>query len=165
MTNEVDAGAMLTPIPWPTPSDQDRAMAEEMTNLSFLAMDDETYLMMARAIAVGRSITEARAIRAEKDRDIALRECSKWAAEAGEAKGRLEASEMAGVVDGWRERAMRAEDALKPFAAMPLSTETEASDLLHRSPAEEMRRHAAATEQRDAQILAAKSALTSAGVK
>ena len=53
----------------------------------------------------------------------ALREVGKWAREAGEAKGRLEASELAGVVDGWRERAETAEaqrdeavKALRPFA-------------------------------------------------
>lgn len=40
----------------------------------------------------------------EAERDAVLRECTKWAREAGEAKGRLEASEMAGVVDGWREK-------------------------------------------------------------
>lgn len=34
----------------------------------------------------------------------ALREVSKWARVAGEAQGKLEGSELAGVVDGWREK-------------------------------------------------------------
>ena len=40
----------------------------------------------------------------------------KGAKEAGEAKGRLDASEMAGVMEGWRERALAAERAI-PEAA------------------------------------------------
>lgn len=39
--------------------------------------------------------------------DTALRECAKWAREAGEAKGRLEGSEAAGVVAGWQEKCER----------------------------------------------------------
>lgn len=43
------------------------------------------------------------------ERDAALRACVRSAREAGEAQGRLEASELAGVVDGWRDRALAAE--------------------------------------------------------
>lgn len=39
----------------------------------------------------------------EANRTIAA-ECIKWAREAGEAKGKLEGSEAAGVVDQWREK-------------------------------------------------------------
>lgn len=46
--------------------------------------------------------------------------------------------------------------ALRPFAAMRLSSEGEVSDLVLRSPAEEMRRSAAAIEQRDMQIRTAR---------
>jgi DNA repair exonuclease SbcCD ATPase subunit len=49
---------------------------------------------------------------ANRDLKAALRETGKWAAQAGEAKGRLEMSEAAGIVDGWRERAEAAESAL-----------------------------------------------------
>lgn len=49
----------------------------------------------------------------EAERDAAIREMSAWAREAGEAKGRLEASEMAGVVEGWKERAEAAEARLQ----------------------------------------------------
>lgn len=51
---------------------------------------------------------------AEKERDVkeAMREAAKWATEAGEAKGRLEVSELASVVEGWRDRALAAEAAL-----------------------------------------------------
>jgi hypothetical protein len=38
------------------------------------------------------------------ERDAAIREMTKCAREAGEAKGCLEASEWPGVVDGWREK-------------------------------------------------------------
>ena len=51
-------------------------------------------------------------------------------------------------------------EALKPFAALRLSTEVEVSDLLHRTPAAEARRHADAIERRDAEILAARNALS-----
>jgi len=34
----------------------------------------------------------------------AMKQCSEWARQAGEAKGRLEMSEAAGIVDGWREK-------------------------------------------------------------
>lgn len=46
------------------------------------------------------------------ERDAALRECTTWAREAGLAKGKLDASEMAGVVEGWKVRAERAESSL-----------------------------------------------------
>lgn len=49
--------------------------------------------------------------------------------------------------------------ALKPFAAMPLSTDPQISDCLYRSPAEHMRRMAEATERRDADILSARDIL------
>jgi len=46
---------------------------------------------------------------AEAERDAALKETAKYAREAGEAKGKLEMSEAAGIVEGWRERAEAAE--------------------------------------------------------
>lgn len=52
-------------------------------------------------------IAENAALRAE--RDEALRECTRWAQEAGEAKGKLEMSEAAGIVEGWKERALASE--------------------------------------------------------
>lgn len=51
----------------------------------------------------------ARITELEGDLKTAFREISKLAREAGEAKGRLAMSEAAGIVDGWRERAERAE--------------------------------------------------------
>lgn len=39
----------------------------------------------------------------------ALKECSEWARKAGEAIGRLETSEAAGIVEGWQDRATEAE--------------------------------------------------------
>lgn len=45
----------------------------------------------------------------EAERDEAVRLMSYYAREAGEAQGVLEASEMAGVVRGWKEKAERLE--------------------------------------------------------
>lgn len=56
---------------------------------------------------------------AEAERDAAIREMGTYARQAGEAIGRLEMSEAAGVVDGWRERAEAAE-----------AREAEAGDLI-----------------------------------
>lgn len=39
----------------------------------------------------------------------ALKECSEWARKAGEAIGKLETSEAAGIVEGWQDRATEAE--------------------------------------------------------
>lgn len=62
-------------------------------------------------------VDDLRALLAERDvlrqeRDEALKLMSQYAREAGEAKGRLEMSEAAGIVDGWRERAEAAEQAV-----------------------------------------------------
>ena len=46
---------------------------------------------------------------AQAERDAAVREVTQWAREAGLAKGKLEMSEAAGIVDGWKERAEKAE--------------------------------------------------------
>lgn len=48
----------------------------------------------------------------ERARDSAIRLMSDYARLAGEATGKLEMSEAAGIVDGWRERAERAESSL-----------------------------------------------------
>ena len=45
-----------------------------------------------------------------RDREkAALKECSDWARQAGEAIGKLETSQAAGIVEGWRDRATEAE--------------------------------------------------------
>lgn len=66
---------------------------------------------------------EARIQALEAERDEALRECARWSREAGEAKGRLEMSEAAGIVEGWREKCeglerevVKLRGALEPFA-------------------------------------------------
>lgn len=56
---------------------------------------------------------EGEVFSARQERDAALRECSKWAREAGLAKGKLEASELAGVVDDWQARALSAEERVR----------------------------------------------------
>jgi len=62
-----------------------------------------------KRIADAPSEAAARITELEGDLKAAFREISKLAREAGEAKGRLAMSEAAGIVDGWRERAERAE--------------------------------------------------------
>ncbi len=62
-----------------------------------------------KRIADAPSEAAARITELEGDLKTAFREISKLAREAGEAKGRLAMSEAAGIVDGWRERAERAE--------------------------------------------------------
>ena len=52
---------------------------------------------------------QARIAELEAELKAALREVGKHAREAGEAIGRLEMSEAAGIVEGWRERAAAAE--------------------------------------------------------
>lgn len=47
--------------------------------------------------------------RLTRERDEAIREMSEWASKSGEAEGRLKASEWAGVVEGWKDRATTAE--------------------------------------------------------
>lgn len=65
----------------------------------------------ARWVAEIESLRAQLAAR-EGERDAAIRECSEQARQAGEAQGRLDASEMAGVVQGWKERAEAAEAAI-----------------------------------------------------
>lgn len=72
--------------------------------------EDETFIALATPDAVlallsERDALQARAEKAETALADAQSEMSKYAREAGEAKGRLEASELAGVVEGWKERA------------------------------------------------------------
>lgn len=62
-----------------------------------------------KRIADAPSEAAARIAELEGDLKTAFREISKLAREAGEATGRLAMSEAAGILDGWRERAERAE--------------------------------------------------------
>jgi hypothetical protein len=48
-----------------------------------------------------------------RERDIAIHEVSRWAAKAGEWQGRYETCQLAGIVEGWRERALHAEKELE----------------------------------------------------
>ena len=52
---------------------------------------------------------DAQIERLTRERNEAIREMSEWATKAGEAEGRLKASEWHGVVEGWQERATTAE--------------------------------------------------------
>lgn len=88
-----------------------------------IARDRETTVQLICRWRTERQEAAARITELEGDLKAAFREISKLAREAGEAKGRLAMSEAAGIVDGWRERAERAEarcrvlqDALAPFA-------------------------------------------------
>ncbi len=67
------------------------------------------YPPICQEAAVALEAQQARIAELEFDVKAALREVGKHAREAGEAIGRLEMSESAGIVDGWRERAETAE--------------------------------------------------------
>lgn len=53
----------------------------------------------------------------QADLKTALKECSRWATEAGFAKGKLEMSEAAGIVEGWQERCEAAEAQVSTLTA------------------------------------------------
>ncbi len=63
-----------------------------------------------------RPVLASMALRVEKaeaERDAALKLLDETSRKLGEAEGKLAASEMAGVVEGWRERAEKADEACR----------------------------------------------------
>lgn len=84
-------------------------------------------------------------------------------------RGGFGTEELDGFIPGWRDelsertrllaRMAAIEEALRPFAGMRKSTEPEVSDLLNRSPSEQLRRQAELTERRDREIDNARLAL------
>lgn len=89
-----------------TPSQQ-APLVERLNDES--AHEGETVAMIMVRWNTERKEAAARITELEGDLKAAFREISKLAREAGEATGRLAMSEAAGIVDGWRERAERAE--------------------------------------------------------
>lgn len=79
-----------------------------------------------------------RLAQAEADRDAALRECTRLATEAGEAQGRLEMSEAAGIVDGWREKCEGLERALAEAQQQASSELTDEWRTIETAPQEEL---------------------------
>lgn len=77
-----------------------------------------------KRIADAPSEAAARITELEGDLKAAFREISKLAREAGEATGRLAMSEAAGIVDGWRERAERAEARCRVLSSALLEIQT-----------------------------------------
>lgn len=75
-----------------------RALAEDCRETD--GWEDATETCDEAAALIERQAAEVAA---------AVAECSKWARLAGEAEGKLKASEMAGVVEGWQERCFKAE--------------------------------------------------------
>lgn len=68
---------------------------------------DAAFIAAANPATVLALLAENAALRANEK--AALKECSEWARKAGEAIGKLETSEAAGIVEGWRDRATEAE--------------------------------------------------------
>jgi uncharacterized small protein (DUF1192 family) len=64
------------------------------------------------ALLAERDALRAQLAKAHSERDAAIAAMSEAARKRGEAEGKLAASEMAGVVEGWRDRALKAEAAL-----------------------------------------------------
>jgi hypothetical protein len=73
--------------------------AATITRLEATLAESESATLMA----------EMRADKLQAERDEALTQMTAYAREAGFAKGALDASEMAGVVEGWKARAEAAE--------------------------------------------------------
>jgi len=104
----------------PLPRDPDegpaqKAAYDEMDRNDQRAMDRRKVAARSKARAILSLLLSDKAA-LEAERDVAKQEAreaislvSEYAREAGEAKGRLEMSEAAGIVDGWRERALSAE--------------------------------------------------------
>lgn len=86
---------------------------EALARIEALEAERDRFLDMANRSETAWHKACARAEKAEAERNAALKECSEWARQAGEPQGRLEMSEAAGVVEGWRERAERAEGLLR----------------------------------------------------
>lgn len=78
------------------------------------AAKDEELADLRQQLATAQAARE----RAEGERDAAFRECAKWAARCGEAEGKLQGSELAGVVRDWQERADAAESRLAKVGAL-----------------------------------------------
>lgn len=108
---------------WADTSDRAMLMRRAASTIEALAAENASLRaeLLEQAKANGAGAEREAKLMAE--RDAALRECTKWACEAGEAKGRLEGSELPGIVDGWREkcealerRCERLREALTPSA-------------------------------------------------
>lgn len=69
----------------------------------------------------------------ERERDAAIAAMSEQARKRGEAEGRLQASELAGIVEGWKSRAERAEAALHG-PIKPITQDDMANIIAHLSP-------------------------------
>lgn len=72
-----------------------------------LAQANAAFIAAANPATVLALLAENAALR--ENEKTALKECSEWARKAGEAIGKLETSEAAGIVEGWRDRATEAE--------------------------------------------------------
>lgn len=97
-------------------TEQLKRVCAEALPLWFEEWDESTPVELAAVEAFSHAATPAtvselltRIEVLDGERDTALRECVRSAREAGEAIGKLEASELAGIVDGWKERAFKAE--------------------------------------------------------
>lgn len=100
------------------------SVQEPKRHVTFAYRDDgkgTRHPVVIRFEDLGTVVSALRASEAERERltgdaKAALKECVSLAAQAGEAKGKLEASELAGVVEGWQHRATKAEALAKEQA-------------------------------------------------
>ena len=123
-----------------TPSQQAPSLVEPLNELSAWLSEHNIDMQMPVGM-IDPAEAAARITELEGDLKAALREVSKYAREAGEAKGRLEMSEAAGIVEGWRERAERAEarcralesaSPAEPSGWRPIESEKHELDCLRR---------------------------------
>ncbi len=73
---------------------------------------------LVTAASASALIAQVAALRANEK--VAMKECAEWARKAGEAIGKLETSEAAGIVEGWQDRATEAERKLAEARSMLL---------------------------------------------
>jgi len=104
----------LRPMPW----DDDIAIAGEQAAAAITALRariEEDQAQIAALTTYRENLRDevielrARIAELEAFQQQAIKQVCELAREAGEAKGKLEASEMPGIVDGWREKCERLE--------------------------------------------------------
>lgn len=81
----------------------------ELARLARKAREQMTCEATTDALCDGVDALLAENAALRENEKTALKECSEWARKAGEAIGKLETSEAAGIVEGWQDRATEAE--------------------------------------------------------
>jgi len=92
--------------------ERDAAIAREKALLASNQEERTALVEAAVSLRRERDALRAQLAKAHSERDAAIAAMSEAARKLGEAEGKLAASEMVGVVEGWRDRALKAEASL-----------------------------------------------------